>query len=205
VRVVRALRAALAAYEACAVDVVRAFRGSWFVGIVLGLYYLSAFLLGLLLGATIYDFIEPVIEIVALLIRTPGDIAFECLILALLLYAASSLFCMLARLIVQGITYLCFEMRGDALFYFLVVALLVCVIVLIASAFFPPILSEDALITAAGLAAVGILFIGVLVGWLYVRYRWAANPSGHKFDRDIGLAWSHMSDPRRSKFAFDRG
>jgi hypothetical protein len=196
---------AVAAYEACVVDSYRALRGSWLLGTVLSLYYLMAFIAGLWLGSFVYDLIEPGVDAISLFIRPPGDIAFECLVLLTLLYVFTSVLCIVARVLVQACTYLCFEMRGDVLFYGCVLALIACALTFAASALVPPVLSENTMITLAGLALVGFVMFAVVVAWLFVRYRWAANPRGRKFDRDVGLAWSHMSDPRRARFSFDGG
>src|SRR5262245_11618730 len=193
------LRGAISAYEACAADVYRAFGGSWFIGSVLTVFYLVAFSSGLLMGALIYELLlgpfgRP--------LGSPINRAVDVGALLLLLYAASSLMCIVARAAVQVITYLCYEMRGDVLFYLLIVATVAAAALLILSAVLPPIVSNETLDTVAGLSVIGVLLFGTLTAWLYVRYRWPSNPRGRVFDRDIGLAWSHMSDPRRARFGF---
>jgi hypothetical protein len=193
------LRGTISAYEACAADVYRAFGGSWFIGSVLTVLYLVAFSSGLLIGALIYELLlgpfgRP--------LGSPINRAVHVAALLLLVYTASSLLCIVARGAVRGITYLCYEMRGDVLFYLLIVATAAAAALLMISAALPPLVSDETLDTAAGLSVVGVLIFGTLTAWLYVRYRWPSNRRGRVFDRDIGLAWSHMSDPRRARFGF---
>jgi hypothetical protein len=193
------LRGAISAYEACAADAYRAFGGSWFIGSVLTMLYFMAFTWGLLLGALIYELLlgpfgRP--------LGSSINRALHVAALLLLLYAASSLMCIVARATVRGITYLCYEMRGDVLFYLLIVATVAAAALLIISAVLPPIVSDATLDAVAGLSVMGVLIFGTLTAWLYVRYRWPSNPRARVFDRDIGLAWSHMSDPRRARFRF---
>jgi hypothetical protein len=93
-------------------------------------------------------------------------------------------------------------MRADVLFYLLIVAIVAATALLIISVVLPPIVSDETLDTVAGLSVVAVLLFGTVTAWLYIRYRWPSNPRGRVFDRDIGLAWSHMSDPRRARFGF---
>ena len=194
------LRGAISAYEACAADAHRAFGGSWFIGSVLTMFYFIAFTWGLLLGALIYELLlgpfgRP--------LGSSINRVFHVAALLLLLYAASSLVCIGARGAVQGVTYLCYEMRGDVLFYLLIVATIAAAALLILSALLPPVVSEQTLDIVAGLSVIAVLVFGTVAAWLYVRYRWRSNPRSRVFDRDIGLAWSHMSDPRRARFGLD--
>jgi hypothetical protein len=168
------------------------------------MYYLAAVVLGLILGAAAFELLDPILDITVTVLPLTADLTIEIGFLALLLYACSSAACSIARLIIRGIVYLCFEMRGDLLFYLMILAAAVCVVALITSALLPPVVPERVLITASGLSAAGTMLCSITTAWLYFRYRWPSNPSGHEFDHDIGLAWSHMTDPRRARFAFGR-
>ena len=179
-------------------------RGSWFIGSLLFAHYTIAFICGLLIGVIIFEAFEPLLFLIELAIPFPGDIAFDVVVLIVLLFAASSFTCIIARLLAMLITYICFEMRGNVLFYLFIIGICGFVIVFLVSAVFPPVFPEEGLIIAAGISALGVLLCTTLAAWLYVRYRWALNPKGRVFDRDIGLAWSHMSDPRRARFGFDK-
>lgn len=204
-RVASALRVIFSVYEACAVDTARAFRGSWFIGVALSLLYSSAFLAGLLIGATLYDFVGPLLDVLLLVLRPPGDLIADVSALALLLYVSSVSTCLIARTLVRAIIYLLYEMRGDVVFYLAVVAALVCAVIALLLALMPPFVSEDTLSIAVGFAVLGCLGWSALAFWFFLRFRWSGYPKEHKFDREIGLAWSHMSDPRRARFGFDRG
>lgn len=204
-RALSALRKVFAVYEACAVDTFRALRGSWLIGLSLLLMYLVAFSLGLLIGATIHEFLAPILDVIALLLRPPADLAADLFVLISLLYAASSITLLIARTLVRGATYLLYEMRGDLVFYLLIVWTIACAAVFAATAFSPPFVSEEILVFAAGVSALGTLCGAMLAIWLFIRFRWSGNPNEHKFDREIGLAWSHMIDPQRARFGFGRG
>jgi hypothetical protein len=195
-------RPAVAAYEACAVDVYRAFRGSWFIGSILLVYYLVAFVIGLIVGAFLFDLASPLLDAIVLPLSGTASTVIEFCFLFLLLYIGTSGACILARALVQGITYLCFEMREHALFYLVLLAAFGSILTLSISALAPLIISEETLITIAGLSATLAAISMIFVGWLYVRYRWPLNPRKRIFDHDIGLAWSHMSDPNRTRFGF---
>jgi hypothetical protein len=195
------LRAAVSAYEGCAADIYRVFGGTWLIGCVLMALYLGALVSGLLIGSVVYEIL---LGPFARFPHSPLNRTLDVAILLLLLYLASSLMCMMARALVRGITYLCYEMRGDVLFYSLVIITGITVALVIGSGVFSPVVAKRTLETVAGVSVVGALFFGTLTAWLYVRYRWPSNPRGRVFDRDIGLAWSHMSDPRRGRFGFDQ-
>jgi hypothetical protein len=203
--VFRIARSFFLAYEACLVDIFRGFHGSWFIGAVLLFYYLIAFITGCLIGLTIHEAIEPLIDLITVLLRPPQDVAFDAAILFITVYAASSATCIIARTVVKALTYLGFEMREGVVFYSLVLVTIGAVLAAIILAILPPILHEDILATMNGLAILSALALIIVVAWIYVRYRWSGNSRAHKFDRDIGLAWSHMSDPRRAKFDFGGG
>jgi hypothetical protein len=170
------LRTALLAYEACAVDIYRAFGTSLFIGSILLLYYFGSMVFGLLCGALVYEFLDPLLTSISLVLPITADLVLEIGTLGALLYCGSSLTCTIARLLVRAMIYLCFEMRGNALFYLLVLATFACTATVGISAVLPPILSEDTLIAIAGLSGLGVLIFGTMTVWLYVRYRWPANP-----------------------------
>jgi hypothetical protein len=200
-RIVPLFRAAIAAYEASAVDISRAFDGSRVIGCFLAIYYLIAFVVGLGIGAAAFELLGPILDLTISLPLTAGT-TIEIGLLTLLLFGSSSITCFVARLLLRAITYLCFEMRGDRLFYMLILLTLISTLALVISALLPPVVPEHVLTTASGVSAAAAIFSLLVTAWLYFRYRRPG--SVHEFDRDVGLAWSHMTDPRRTRFSFGR-
>ena len=198
-----AARALVVAYEACAVDVYRAFGGSWFVGALLAFWYAVCLVAGLVIGATMYELLDPILFAVTLLMPAGAGIALELVTLVILLLVATSFLLIVARFLVKGLTYLLFEMGGDTLFYVLLIVTFGCVLCFAGATLLPPVVAEDALVLIGGISGLVAVAFAVLTAWVFVRYRWAGHPRGRAFDRDIGLAWSHMGDPRRARFGFE--
>lgn len=190
------------AYEACAVDIWRASRGSWLITFALFWLYVVAFCMGLLIGAVAYEAVHPLL--VRAFASPIAAISFQFTVLLLFLFAASSATCIGARLAVRGITYLCFEMRGNVIFHLTVLGTILCALTTTASALLPAVISETFLIFLTGTSALVGLMLALISGWLHFRYRWLGNRRGRKFDYDIGIAWDHMTDSRRWRFGFDR-
>lgn len=156
-------------------------------------------------GAWVYELLDPILTLLALALPISADITLEVGLLIVLLYSISWLSCFLARISAKAVIYICFEMREQIIFYLLLLGLVSCVLLLVPSLLIPPIVSEDRLIVISGLAVMGILLFGGLTVWFYVRYRWSLNRKRRVFDHDIGLAWSHMTDPRRARLDFNWG
>ena len=201
----RILREIFSGYEACVADIFRAFQGSYFVGILLAVYYCVWFLLGLIIAAWVFEKVGPISLAVDLLLPSGADAFLDLGLLGILIYAFTLTACVVARTIVRILVYLCFEMRFQVLFNLLLFFSICAVIIFILSALSPPIVSETSLTIANGLSAFMLLILLGLVGWLYFRYRMIGNSLGRKFDQDIGLAWSHFCDPRRARLDFSRG
>jgi hypothetical protein len=199
-----ALRAAISPFEACLTDTVRTFHGSVFLGTTLLILYATIIFSGLLFATWLYDLLDPILSLFSLVLPLTADLAVEVGLLVLFLYLSSYLACIAGRAIVRGLVYLGFEMRENALFYSLLLALICSLVALVILLFMPPIVSEEKLIEANGLATSAVFILGALTVWFFVRYRWAANRRRHIFDHEIGLAWSHMTDTRRARYDFNR-
>jgi hypothetical protein len=199
------MRSCISAFEACAVDVCRAFGGSWLVSLSLFGFYFATFYLGLLAGAIVFEALRPVILVATINLSLAARQSVELSVLFFLLYSFCFVTCMVARLLIRFVVYLLYEARGPAVFFLMVLGTIVCAVVAGTAGVIPAILSEKFLVQIAGSLALCTVLFGALVGWLQVRYRSSTNSRIRNFDHDIGLAWDHMTDGRRARFSFYRG
>jgi hypothetical protein len=199
------MRNCISAFEACAVDVCRAFGGSWLVSLSLFCFYFAAFCLGLLAGATVFEALRPVLLIASSSLSPAARQSLELSVLFFLLYSFCFVACSTARLLVKFVAYLLYEARGPAFFFLMLLCAIVCTVIAAVAGVIPPVLPEQVLVRLAGSLALCTVLFSALVGWLQVRYRSSTNSRIRNFDHDIGLAWDHMTDGRRARFSFHRG
>jgi DMSO reductase anchor subunit len=191
-------------FEACAVDVYRSLRGSWLVGVTLLCFYLFVLSVGLLIGAIVFEIAQPIIRAATVDLSPAAQQALELSLLFLFLYSVCFFTTFLARLSVRFAAYLLYELRGAATFFLIVLAAAICVVIALALGLMPPVLPEWVLVRTAGCFGLCALLFALLSIWIQVRYRSTQNMKTRNIDHEIGIAWDHMTDPRRTRFSFYR-